>query len=162
MWVAESAHARLIEEARAAFPHECCGLLLGRFGRIQTVRPARNVHPDPARRFEIDPQTLFDAHRRQRAGGPAVLGYYHSHPLGEPFPSETDQALSAKDGRIWAIVAGEDVMFWEDDRQRFVAQPYELIGSRRSRRELPWGNPLPRLRRWKAERGVVFMGMIKY
>ena len=90
------------------------------------------------------------------------MGYYHSHPLGEPFPSETDQALSAKDGRIWAIVAGEDVMFWEDDRQRFVAQPYELIGSRRSRRELPWGNPLPRLRRWKAERGVVFMGMIKY
>ncbi len=89
------------------------------------------------------------------------MGYYHSHPFGKPYPSETDKALSAKDGRIWAIVASRNVRFWEDDRERFVAQTYELMGSRRSRRELPWGNPLPRLRRGKAKRDVVFIEMIK-
>lgn len=133
LWVAKKAHQRLIEEACNAHPNECCGLLLGRLRRIQLVRPACNVHSTPETHFEIDPQALLDAYRAEREGGPAVLGFYHSHPFGRPYPSETDRALAANDGRIWAIVAGEDVMFWEDREDGFVAQPYELLGGPRSR-----------------------------
>ena len=80
-------YERLIAEARAAFPHECCGLLLGRFGRIQTLQPTANVHPDPSRHFEIDPHALIAAHKAARGAGPQVIGYYHSHPTGDPTPS---------------------------------------------------------------------------
>ena len=107
--------------AAAAHPHEACGLLLGEGGCITEARAASNVHPAPATHFEIDPQALIDAHRAARAGGSAVVGYYHSHPSGPPVPSATDRASASGDGRVWAIIAGDDVTFWQDGEQGFVA-----------------------------------------
>lgn len=101
--------------AAAAHPREACGLLLGEGARIITARETANVHPTPATHFDIDPQALIDAHRAARAGGAQVLGYFHSHPTGDPVPSITDRAMAAQDGRIWAIIAGHDVRFWRDD-----------------------------------------------
>lgn len=73
---------------------------------------ARNVAEDPERRFEIDPAALFAAIRGERAGGPMLVGYYHSHPTGHAEPSETDRAMAAGDGKLWLIVAGETVSAW--------------------------------------------------
>ena len=87
----------IFAEAAASHPLECCGLLLGKGDRIGEVRPAANIHPDPKRFFEIDPQTLIDAHRNARSGGPLLIGYYHSHPLGPPEPSATDRAHGTGD-----------------------------------------------------------------
>ena len=107
--------------AAAAHPHEACGFLLGEGARITEARETRNVHPAPATHFEIDPQALIDAHRTARAGGPEVVGYFHSHPQGPPVPSATDRASASGDGRVWAIIAGEEVCFWQDGKQGFVA-----------------------------------------
>jgi len=120
--ILDQAVAAMVEHARAAAPHECCGLLLGRAGepdQVDEARPAANVHPAPATHFEIDPQALIDAHRAARAGGPAVLGYYHSHPSGPAAPSATDRALAAGDGRVWGIVAQGEVTFWRDEPHGF-------------------------------------------
>jgi desampylase len=106
--------ATLREEATRAHPRECCGLLLGEGGRVTRAVPAANVHPDPARHFEIDPKALIAAHRAARGGGPQVLGYYHSHPHGRAEPSAEDRAMASGDGRIWAIVAGGEVTWWRD------------------------------------------------
>jgi proteasome lid subunit RPN8/RPN11 len=103
-------------------------LLLGRVGRITIARPTPNVHPTPRSHFEIDPQALIDAHRAERAGGLKVMGYFHSHPTGDPVPSATDRALAAGDGKVWAIVAGDEVAFWQDDRAGFHALSYQVIG----------------------------------
>lgn len=120
---ASSLEQALIAAARAAYPHECCGLLLGRAveGRvtIAEARPCRNVHPDPARHFEIDPIALIAAHRAARSGGPAVVGYYHSHPAGRAEPSATDRAQAAGDGRIWAIVTPGTIGWWRDGADGF-------------------------------------------
>ncbi len=93
--------------ARSAFPREACGILLGEGERITDFREAQNVHPTPETHFEIDPQTLIDAHRCARAGGAQVIGYFHSHPVGPARPSATDAALasavSTNWGSIWAI-----------------------------------------------------------
>lgn len=116
--------------AEAAHPQEVCGLLLGEGARIESAVPTPNIHPQPATHFEIDPQALIDAHRAARgAGGPQVLGYFHSHPVGRPVPSATDRAMAAHDGRIWAIIAGSDVRFWRDDSTGFVALPFTIIES---------------------------------
>jgi len=100
--------------ARAAHPREACGLLLGEGGRIMQAVETRNVHPAPETRFEIDPQALIDAHRAARNGAPQIIGYFHSHPVGEPVPSATDCAMAAGDGRVWAIIAGDEVRLWQD------------------------------------------------
>lgn len=115
--------------AAAGDPHEVCGLLLGEGARIISARVVSNVHPIPATHFDIDPQALIDAHRAARAGGPQVLGYFHSHPTGDPAPSATDRACAAHDGRIWAIVAGRDMRFWRDDIAGFAALSFTIIES---------------------------------
>jgi proteasome lid subunit RPN8/RPN11 len=117
----------LLAEAAKTHPEECCGILLGTGTHIDRAAPAANVHPDPARHFEIDPQALIDAHRGARAGGPEVIGYYHSHPTGNAEPSATDRAQAAHDGSVWAIVAGGDVTFWRDDEGGFAALSYTIV-----------------------------------
>lgn len=125
--VTSSALERLRQEAEKARPRECCGLLLGSGAHIGEARPAANVAADPQRHFEIDPQALVDAHRTARAGGPEVIGYYHSHPEGPARPSETDKAMASGDGRVWAIIGKDDVTFWRDGEEGFENLPYSLL-----------------------------------
>lgn len=122
--VSSALGAELLALAQAAHPFEACGLLLGARGRIRAVRACANVHPDPARCFEIDPRALVDAHREARAGGAEVVGYYHSHPIGPPEPSATDRAHRTGDGRVWAIVGQGTVGWWRDAREGFVPLSY--------------------------------------
>ncbi len=119
--------ATLLEEATRAHPQECCGLLLGAAdGVVLAAVPTPNVHPQPERHFEIDPAALIAAHRAARSGGPAVLGYYHSHPTGRPEPSATDLAAASGDGRIWAIVAAGAVRLWRDAQYGFEPLPLRV------------------------------------
>ena len=120
----------LFAEAQRAHPIECCGLLLGPSeDRVDLALPARNVAPDQARHFEIDPQALVDAHRAERRGGPKLLGYYHSHPTGIAQPSATDRAQAGGDGRLWAIIGGREITLWRDGGEHFERLPYEVIDS---------------------------------
>jgi proteasome lid subunit RPN8/RPN11 len=127
MRISQAALDTVFAEAARAHPHECCGLLLGRGNRIERAVPAVNVHPEPARQFEIDPQALVDAHRAARAGGPEVVGYYHSHPFGPAEPSVTDRAQASGDGRAWAIVAGKDLRIWRDDPEGLCELSYSVL-----------------------------------
>ena len=124
--VTRQAIDRIFAAAAAAHPLECCGLLLGEGDHIREARPAANVHPEPARFFEIAPQALIDAHRDERAGGPVLVGYYHSHPLGPPEPSATDRAHGTGDGRVWAIVGEGTVAFWRDAKEAFELLSYSV------------------------------------
>lgn len=100
-------------EAVAAFPRECCGLLVGTHAacgaegevwRVRRVVRAANV-AERADRFEIDPQTLIDTHRACRGTEEAVIGVYHSHPTGRAEPSATDAARADDPTLAWLIVA---------------------------------------------------------
>ena len=97
---------RIVGEADAFPAHEVCGLLFGTGARIDRALSCRNVASDPASAFEIDPAQLIAAHRAARAGGPRIVGCYHSHPGGPPLPSARAGAAAAPDGSIWLIVAG--------------------------------------------------------
>ena len=121
---------QIMSEA-AADPHEVCGLLLGEAGRIAESRPAANVAPDPARHFELDPAVLIAAHRAARAGGPQILGHYHSHPGGVPVPSATDAACAVADGSLWLIVGGGVTRLWvstgRQENARFVEASLDIL-----------------------------------
>ncbi|SFG09841.1 Proteasome lid subunit RPN8/RPN11, contains Jab1/MPN metalloenzyme (JAMM) motif [Novosphingobium sp. CF614] len=129
--------ATLCAEADRAAPEECCGLLLGRGGpggegRIEMALPAANVSDRPRLRFEIDPAALLAAHKAARAGGPRVLGYYHSHPTGHPVPSAIDCEHSTGDLRIWAIIASGQVAFWRDSGKGFSELTCRMVGEDRA------------------------------
>lgn len=109
--ISRAALATIRSAAAADLSREACGLLLGDQG-IDTATVAANVAADPSRHFEIDPTALFAAMRAERAGGPKLLGYWHSHPSGDATPSATDAAMAAPDGKLWLIVAEEDVTAW--------------------------------------------------
>lgn len=114
----------LLDAAERAHPDEACGLLLGRNGQVESIVRCANVHPHPRRQFEIDPEALIDAHRAAREGGPEIVGYYHSHPLGPPVPSATDRAHATGDGRVWAIVGEGTVGWWRDQPGGFTPLSY--------------------------------------
>ncbi|WP_430414378.1 Mov34/MPN/PAD-1 family protein [Parasphingorhabdus sp.] len=98
--------------AADAAPQEICGILLGVENRVTGHIPTSNISPSPERHFEIDPAQLIQAERTMREGGAAILGYYHSHPLGNVRPSSTDAESAAADGRLWLIVNGTDAALW--------------------------------------------------
>ena len=98
--------------AAAASPNaEICGLLLGRGPLVEAVLPCGNVAADPRDSFEIDPVALIAAHRAARAGGPAPIGHYHSHPGGAPIPSARD-AAAAQPGSYWIIIGSGELRCW--------------------------------------------------
>jgi len=107
---------------------EACGILLGQDIKITQYIDATNVHPQPQTHFEIDPQALINAYRMERGGGLQVLGYFHSHPSGPAKPSKTDQEMAAGDGKIWAILGGNEVMLWRDAPEGFEPLSYVVTG----------------------------------
>jgi proteasome lid subunit RPN8/RPN11 len=103
--------ARIVGEAGAS-PHEVCGLLFGTSASIEAAEPCRNVAADTATRFEIDPARLLRAHRAARAGGPQLIGCYHSHPGGEATPSREDATCAEANGWLWLIVGGREAQLY--------------------------------------------------
>ena len=91
-------YQQIQREGSAAYPHECCGILIGRddksIGRIvDRIVPMKNVF-DPAEqyhRFSIDPMALARADETAVAEGKSVIGFYHSHPDHPARPSEYDR-----------------------------------------------------------------------
>lgn len=114
--LARSARVLIVAHARARFPEECCGLLIGRLraGKALVTRavPAANIAL-PARRkrhFEIDPALLFTVQRALREHGATrhrevILGYFHSHPGGNARPSGADLAGAHEPGLVTLIAA---------------------------------------------------------
>lgn len=124
--ITPQAHAAILRAATQVHPGEACGLLFGTASHIITAEPATNVHPQPQRHFEIDPSALIAAHKAARAGGPELIGYFHSHPNGLARPSATDAAMASGDGRIWAIAAAGEVGLWRDTPSGFEALSYRI------------------------------------
>ena len=125
--ISSAAVDQIIAAAARAMPREACGLLLGDRKRISTCSEAANVAANPYRHFEIEPEALFAALHAERAGGDKLLGYWHSHPYGDPSPSETDLAMAPRDGRLWLIVAGERVRLWRAPGNGWRAGGFEAV-----------------------------------
>jgi proteasome lid subunit RPN8/RPN11 len=88
------------DEGVAAYPNECCGILIGRGGSgagkprtVERIVPMANAFDPQERyhRFSIDPLLLAGAEESAAAEGKAVIGFYHSHPDHPARPSEYDR-----------------------------------------------------------------------
>ena len=95
--------ARQIEaEGAAAYPNECCGVLIGRdvteTGATRRIVESLKALPnsfesgEQFHRFSLNPLDLARAEKEAGAEGKLVLGFYHSHPDCPARPSEYDRA----------------------------------------------------------------------
>jgi proteasome lid subunit RPN8/RPN11 len=95
-WIEAEAVGSLMKAYAAAAAAEPCGLLLGaRKDRVVWIREApvlRNAHPAPDRAFLLDPDEQQRVARDAQARGLEVVGTWHGHVRGGPFPGEQDTA----------------------------------------------------------------------
>ena len=86
---------KILEHAKAGYPHECCGLLLGNLTspkRVTDAVGAENTNKERAvDRYEMNPDELLKIEREARQAGLEVVGVYHSHPDHPSSPSEFDR-----------------------------------------------------------------------
>jgi proteasome lid subunit RPN8/RPN11 len=108
------------------YPHECCGALLGRDGRVtELVALPNTTEEGPRRRFLVRPGDYRQAEQRATALGVELLGFYHSHPDHPARPSQydLDQAWPTFAYIIVAVAQGAatemTVWFLKDDRSSF-------------------------------------------
>ena len=79
--------AAIREHARAAYPNECCGVIIG-----GQYRPMRNLSKTPTKTFKMD------------LGDLRPEAIVHSHPDGIDAPSAYDMAQQRATGVPWVIV----------------------------------------------------------
>ena len=120
----------LVRLALAAYPQEGCGILAGRReGRRVVLSRAfacDNIAVDRRRNFLVDPLDHLAAERSAEAAGEEVLGIWHSHPDGQPIPSETDR-VQAWGGWYYLIAATtpgglDGLRAWRLDGEHFVEE----------------------------------------
>ena len=121
-----TADAAIRAHGREAFPHECCGALLGRDRAVQEAFPLPNTTEEgPRRRFLVRPDDYREAERRASELAAELVGFYHSHPdhLARPSQYDLDHAWPFFSYVILSVQAGvpADITSWRlrDDRSAF-------------------------------------------
>jgi len=122
-------------DGEAAYPNECCGVLIGEVDseEIKTVKSTLTI--DNARedgeqyhRFLITPEDMMKAEQTARSMKLDVIGFYHSHPDHPSKPSgyDKDHALPFYSYVIVSVDKGKAQILtsWEltDDRSDFVQE----------------------------------------
>lgn len=126
------------------YPHECCGVLLGKFGggtdkTVKTVVRCGNTHTDSlANRYRINPAELVKIQREAMLTGNDIVGFYHSHPDHPAHWSETDLAEAHWTGCSYVITSVEKgravltcsfLLQGQEDVKRFEQETLQLSDS---------------------------------
>jgi proteasome lid subunit RPN8/RPN11 len=132
--LSQSAYVSLREHGEETYPHECCGVLLGRFddnGAKTVSRIARcgNTRADsPHNRYHIDPRDLIRIQREGRERGEEIVGFYHSHPDRPAQWSPTDLAEAHWFGCSYVITSVEKGV-------AAITNSFELVGRNEAGKE---------------------------
>jgi proteasome lid subunit RPN8/RPN11 len=117
--------AALRRDAAAAVPAECCGAILGTIlDDVIDVRCAVPVHNEAScdHRYLIDADVVLRLERQASCADQRLIGFYHSHPVGDAFPSPLDLELACP-GFVYLIVRPHQgaLRAWRlnDDRSGF-------------------------------------------
>jgi len=113
-----SDYATMRVHGEETYPHECCGVLLGRSepsangapprNRVRQIVRAGNTRTDSAHnRYNIAPQELIRIQRQARTLGLDIVGFYHSHPDHPAQWSPTDFAEAHWIGCSYVITSVE-------------------------------------------------------
>jgi proteasome lid subunit RPN8/RPN11 len=125
----------LRQHGAETYPHECCGVLLGRFedggARVVTsIARCGNTRTDsPQNRYHIDPRELVRIQREGRERGEDIIGFYHSHPDHPARWSPTDFEEAHWIGCSYVITSVEK-------GRPAITNSFELAGSDEANKKL--------------------------
>ena len=99
----------MIDDARAGYPNESCGLVIGDAaaapgGRALRFEPTRNAAASPYR-YEIDPMELLRLTIATDDAGEVFWGIVHSHTHTHAVPSPTDIGLAFYPDALYILVS---------------------------------------------------------
>jgi len=108
----ESIVRAIVEHARAGYPNEACGLVLGTGqaadgGVPLRFVPTRNAAASPYR-YEIDPADLLRLTLAADDADEAFWGIVHSHVRSPAIPSPTDIGLALYPDALYLLVSLAD------------------------------------------------------
>jgi proteasome lid subunit RPN8/RPN11 len=132
--IGQSNYDSLRRHGEETYPHECCGVLLGRMDGdervVTSVAPCGNTRTDsPQNRYHIDPRELVRIQRQGRERGEDIIGFYHSHPDHPARWSSTDLAEAHWFGCSYVITSVEK-------GKAAVTNSFELSGTDESDKRL--------------------------
>ncbi len=104
LWLTEAQARALVEQACADAPNESCGILGGSGSRVLTIIPVPNAAATPRVHYRLDERAQVNAFTQIEAAGQSVIGFYHSHPNGDPIPSPTDVQLASYPDTAYLII----------------------------------------------------------
>jgi len=81
--ISRTEYERLRQHGEETYPHECCGVLLGKMedDHRSVLATARCRNTQAASDwFNIDPREIVRIQREAAAAGRDIVGFYHSHP----------------------------------------------------------------------------------
>jgi proteasome lid subunit RPN8/RPN11 len=101
--------AALVEHARAGYPNEACGLIVGSAsaadgGTALRFEATRNKAASPYR-YEIDPDDLYRIVVAADDADEAIWGIVHSHTHTPAVPSPTDVGLAFYPDALYLLVS---------------------------------------------------------
>lgn len=138
MKISEALMDEIRRYGEEAYPDECCGILIGRYGNADNIvrelyRTENLHHENQQRRYLITPEDYRSAEAYAREKGLDVVGVYHSHPDHPARPSDTDLQQATFPGFTYVIVSiadgeADDFTAWDlsYDRSRFVEDPITI------------------------------------
>ena len=125
--------ALIQKHGRDAYPHECCGALIGTGNVVSSGCQIPNTTEEgPRSRFLVRPADYRAAEGRATELGQELLGFYHSHPDHPARPSQydLDHAWPVFAYVIIAIEHGEPgtMTSWRlrDDRSMFDEEQIDI------------------------------------
>jgi proteasome lid subunit RPN8/RPN11 len=93
-WIAPGAVSSLLASYNQATSAEPCGVLIGAVAgnavRIRGVAVLPNAHVTPDRGFLITAEDLLQASKTVEESGAAIIGFWHGHLRGGPYPGRQD------------------------------------------------------------------------
>jgi proteasome lid subunit RPN8/RPN11 len=108
--VRQAEYEAMRRHGEETYPHECCGVMLGRAEAgtnvVERVVRAGNTRTDSLHnRYQIAPEELVKIQRQAREARLDIVGFYHSHPDHPARWSETDLREAHWMGSSYVITA---------------------------------------------------------
>src|SRR6202051_3273293 len=130
----QSHYDALRRHGEETYPHECCGVLLGRVDEDErvvtlTARCGNTRTDSPQNRYHIDPRELVRIQREGRERGEDIIGFYHSHPDHTARWSPTDPAEAHWIGCSYVITRVEK-------GKAAITNSFELAGTEENNKQL--------------------------
>ena len=116
--VIRSCYQQMIENAKAGFPNEACGILSGAVDIATTFHAMANTEQSPVS-YLMDPKEQFQAMKKIRLDREKMLAVYHSHVASQAYPSAKDVSFAFYPEAHYVIVS-------LTDRNRPLARAFRI------------------------------------